>query len=92
MRTETAAADPAAVEAIAADILAHDDACVVKILSDDISHKSDVGGVRLAIKTPQEAAEAARDHARQGARGAAQGVDPRLHRPADDRCARTRTS
>ena len=33
---------------------------MVKILSDDISHKSDVGGVRLAIKTPQEAAEAAR--------------------------------
>jgi acetyltransferase len=32
---------------------------VVKILSDDISHKSDVGGVRLAIKTAEEAREAA---------------------------------
>jgi acetyltransferase len=60
VRTETVAADPAAVEAVASDILAHDDACVLKILSDDISHKSDVGGVRLAIKTPQEAADAAR--------------------------------
>jgi acetyltransferase len=59
VRTEIAA-DPAAAEAIAADILAHHDACVVKILSDDISHKSDVGGVRLAIKTPREAEEAAR--------------------------------
>jgi len=58
VRTEIAA-DPAAVEAIAADILRREDACVLKILSDDISHKSDVGGVRLAIKTPQEAAEAA---------------------------------
>ncbi len=57
--TQTAA-DPAAVEAIAADLLKREDACVLKILSDDISHKSDVGGVRLAIKTPQEAGEAAR--------------------------------
>jgi acetyltransferase len=33
---------------------------VVKILSDDISHKSDVGGVRLAVKSAEEAREAAR--------------------------------
>jgi acetyltransferase len=59
VRTETAA-NPAAVEAIAADILEGADACVLKILSDDISHKSDIGGVRLAIKTAQEAAEAGR--------------------------------
>ncbi len=59
VRTETAA-DAASVEVIAADILEHENACVLKILSDDISHKSDVGGVRLAIKTPQEAGEAAR--------------------------------
>ncbi len=59
VRTETAA-DPVAVEAIAADILDRADACVLKILSDDIAHKSDVGGVRLAIKTPLEAGEAAR--------------------------------
>jgi len=60
VRTETVPPDPAAVEAVAADILKHDDACVLKILSDDISHKSDIGGVHLAIKSPQEAAEAAR--------------------------------
>ncbi|MEZ5876078.1 MAG: GNAT family N-acetyltransferase [Hyphomicrobiales bacterium] len=30
-----------------------------KILSDDISHKSDVGGVRLGLRTPQEARHAA---------------------------------
>ena len=59
VRTE-AAEDAEGVEAIAADILRSDKACVVKIVSDDISHKSDVGGVRLAIKTPQEAGEAAR--------------------------------
>ncbi len=58
VRTQTAK-DPEGVEAIAADILKTDKACVVKILSDDISHKSDVGGVRLAIKTPQEARAAA---------------------------------
>ena len=60
VRTETAA-DPAGVEAIADEILRSSAACVVKILSDDISHKSDVGGVRLAIKTPQEAGAAARE-------------------------------
>ena len=59
VRTETAA-DPVGVEVIAADILKRENACVLKILSDDISHKSDVGGVRLAIKTAQEAADAAR--------------------------------
>jgi acetyltransferase len=59
VRTETAD-DPEGVAAIAANILKSDRACVVKILSDDISHKSDVGGVRLAIKTAEEAREAAR--------------------------------
>ncbi len=54
VRTETAE-NPEGVEAIAADMLKTDKACVVKILSDDISHKSDVGGVRLAIKTAKEA-------------------------------------
>lgn len=58
VRTETAA-DLDGVAAIAADILKTDRACVIKILSDDISHKSDVGGVRLAIKTAQEARAAA---------------------------------
>jgi acetyltransferase len=58
--TTQTAPDADGVGRIAADILKADRACVVKILSDDISHKSDVGGVRLAIKTPEEAREAAR--------------------------------
>jgi acetyltransferase len=33
--------------------------CVIKILSHDISHKSDVGGVRLDIASPEEAEKAA---------------------------------
>lgn len=53
------AKDAADVERIAAELLKTDRACVVKILSEDITHKSDVGGVRLAIKTAQEAREAA---------------------------------
>lgn len=58
VRTETAE-DASAVAEIAADILKGAPACVVKILSDDISHKSDVGGVRLALKSADEAREAA---------------------------------
>jgi acetyltransferase len=34
---------------------------VVKVLSDDISHKSDVGGVRLGLDRPEEAERAAAD-------------------------------
>jgi len=53
------AATPAEVERRAGEILARHRACVVKILSDDITHKSDVGGVRLALTTPEEARLAA---------------------------------
>jgi acetyltransferase len=56
-----AAADADSVGVIAAKLLQKGGACVVKILSDDISHKSDVGGVRLAIRSPEEAIAAARD-------------------------------
>lgn len=42
-------ATPDAVATAAHDILAEHDAVVVKILSDDISHKSDVGGVALNL-------------------------------------------
>lgn len=51
---------PEEVATIAEKLLADDKACVIKILSDDISHKSDVGGVRLGL----ESADAARDAAR----------------------------
>jgi acetyltransferase len=61
-----AAPDPATVALYAARILSRLRAdayksCVVKILSHDISHKSDVGGVRLDITSPADAEEAARE-------------------------------
>lgn len=51
----------AAVAEVARELLADYDACVVKILSDDITHKSDVGGVKLGLTTPQ-AAQMAAEH------------------------------
>ena len=47
------------VEAIAHALLQQAPSVVVKILSDDISHKSEVGGVRLGLSTPAEARHAA---------------------------------
>jgi acetyltransferase len=47
------------VESIAATLLAQSSSVAVKILSQDISHKSDVGGVRLGLLSPQEARHAA---------------------------------
>jgi acetyltransferase len=55
------AATPAEVEREAASILKLHRACVIKILSDDITHKSDVGGVRLALTTAEEARSAAEE-------------------------------
>ena len=52
--------DPDSVAATAARILKTYRACVIKIHSDDISHKSDVGGVRLGITSADEARETAR--------------------------------
>jgi acetyltransferase len=46
---------------LAHDIIAEYGACVIKILSDDISHKSDVGGVRLGLEHAEEAERAAVD-------------------------------
>lgn len=55
------ATTPAEVETKAEAILQRHRACVIKILSDDITHKSDVGGVRLALTTALEARVAAEE-------------------------------
>jgi acetyltransferase len=52
---------PDEVERLAAPFIAEHGACVVKILSDDITHKSDVGGVRLGLERAAEARQAAAD-------------------------------
>ncbi|MBL8565710.1 MAG: bifunctional acetate--CoA ligase family protein/GNAT family N-acetyltransferase [Hyphomicrobiaceae bacterium] len=53
------APSPAAVRAAAADIVPEHGAVVVKILSEDITHKSDVGGVALNLDSPEAAETAA---------------------------------
>jgi acetyltransferase len=53
------AGSPEEVEDLAATMLEQNPSVVVKILSDDISHKSEVGGVRLGLRSPQEARHAA---------------------------------
>jgi acetyltransferase len=53
------AATPAEVATHAARWIEAHGACVVKVLSDDISHKSDVGGVRLGLVHAEEARRAA---------------------------------
>jgi len=53
------ASSPEEVANIAQTMLQQAQSVVVKILSDDISHKSDVGGVRLGLRSPQEARRAA---------------------------------
>ncbi|WP_414464000.1 bifunctional acetate--CoA ligase family protein/GNAT family N-acetyltransferase [Hyphomicrobium sp. DY-1] len=55
------ASDPAAVRSVAAGILKNNDACVIKIASPDISHKSDVGGVHLNLESEAAAEQAAVD-------------------------------
>jgi acetyltransferase len=55
------AASPEDVRRLAEGFIAEHGACVVKVLSDDISHKSDVGGVRLGLERPEEAERAAAD-------------------------------
>jgi acetyltransferase len=58
VRTLTAAS-PDEVERMSASMLGEAGAVVIKILSDDISHKSDVGGVALNLSTPADARAAA---------------------------------
>jgi acetyltransferase len=55
------AAGPADVRRFAEGIIAAHGACVIKVLSDDISHKSDVGGVRLGLEHAEDAERAAAD-------------------------------
>jgi acetyltransferase len=53
------AATPKDVEDIAKGLLAQFPSIAIKILSEDISHKSDIGGVRLSIRSAEEAARIA---------------------------------
>ena len=57
--TTRVAATPEDVERIARDLLERAPSIAVKILSEDISHKSDVGGVKLGLRSAQEARAAA---------------------------------
>jgi acetyltransferase len=81
------ATTPEEVRHFADGIIAEHGACVVKILSDDISHKSDVGGVRLGLEHPDEAERAAADMLRRigqlmpDARIAGFTVQPMIRRP-----------
>lgn len=81
------AADPAEAGAIAADLLKHAMAVVLKVRSDDISHKSDVGGVLLGLATPASVEAAANDmlsriaRLRPGARFGGFTVSPQIQRP-----------
>ena len=55
------AGSPTEVGTVAAGWIREHGACVVKVLSDDLSHKSDVGGVRLGLERAEEARQAAED-------------------------------
>lgn len=75
------------VAAPAAQLIAHHGACVIKIFSLDITHKSDVGGVVLNLETPEAAVAAARSmlarvaQLRPDARLAGVTVHPMVKRP-----------
>jgi acetyltransferase len=78
---------PEAVEDIAAEILEQSRSVVVKLLAEDVSHKSDVGGVVLRLRTAKEAriaAETIRDRLAEKMPGVAmQGftVQPMISKP-----------
>ncbi len=68
-------------------IIAEHGACAVKIFSPDILHKTDVGGVRLDLTSPEAAEQAAREvitnagKAMPNARITGVTVEPMIHRP-----------
>ncbi len=55
------ARDAAEVERLAGELISNGDRVALKILSEDISHKSDVGGVALGLESGAAAAKAAQD-------------------------------
>ena len=81
------ASDPADAARAAQLLLAQHKSVVLKILSDDISHKSDVGGVHLDLPTPDAVRAAAQDMlervraARPEARIAGFTLSPMIRRP-----------
>ncbi|MFO1106833.1 MAG: bifunctional acetate--CoA ligase family protein/GNAT family N-acetyltransferase [Amaricoccus sp.] len=58
------AASPGAVRAVASEMLADGQRLVVKVLSHEVSHKSDIGGVVLGLASAEEAGLAAEGIAR----------------------------
>ena len=68
-------------------MLSRHDGCVLKILSDDITHKSDAGGVVLDLRSPKDVQRAAAEMlARVGdaipdARIKGFTLSPMIHRP-----------
>ncbi|MFN3853562.1 MAG: bifunctional acetate--CoA ligase family protein/GNAT family N-acetyltransferase [Phreatobacter sp.] len=83
-----AAATPQEAGEAAAPFLARGAACAVKILSPDIVHKSDVGGVRLGLGTREAVEKAVADMfariAERQPKARVEGVivQPMVHRPA----------
>jgi acetyltransferase len=81
------AKSPEEVETAAASLLKEHTTCVVKILSEDLTHKSDLGGVRLDIETAEDAGDAARQmlarirHAAPHARIEGFTVQPMVRKP-----------
>ncbi len=57
--TTQIATSPEQAGHLAQSIIVQHGACVLKILSVDISHKSDIGGVRINLETPAQVQEAA---------------------------------
>ncbi len=78
---------PEEVAGPASDFIARHGACVIKVFSPDITHKSDVGGVVLGLATPEAAVSAARlmlarvAAARPEARLEGVTIHPMVHRP-----------